>query len=176
MGDDHCQPTNASLAAQSDAAGAEPVAGDTDCEMAIMEACNEAGCAYDNEALLKAIADLKASAHPHAVPQSVLEALEPFVNFANVPAFEHFSDDFVLTMGSRMAMRQLTAGDFRKLLTALSASPGAQAGEDFDTKISEAKAALTEFKRWCRTDISKKSWDALHALEDALASKGKKND
>jgi hypothetical protein len=35
--------------------------------------------------------------------------------------------------------------------------------------VNEAQAALVEFKRWCRTDISRKSWDALHALEDVLS-------
>lgn len=35
--------------------------------------------------------------------------------------------------------------------------------------LSEAKTALVEFKRWCRTDISRKSWNALHALEDVLS-------
>lgn len=33
-------------------------------EMAFIEACDEAECGYDNEALLKAIADLKARARP----------------------------------------------------------------------------------------------------------------
>lgn len=36
------------------------------------------------------------------------------------------------------------------------------------TQLASARTALVEFKRWCRTDISRKSWGALHALEDAL--------
>lgn len=38
-------------------------AGPSDIERAFTDACDEAGCAYDNEALLQAISDLKARAH-----------------------------------------------------------------------------------------------------------------
>ncbi|MFL5239620.1 MAG: hypothetical protein ACJ8EL_18890 [Rhizomicrobium sp.] len=46
------------------------------------------------------------------------EAVEPFIAFAKAGTFKLFSDDFVLTNGSRQAQRQLTAGDFRALLAA----------------------------------------------------------
>ena len=46
------------------------------------------------------------------------DAVEPFVSFAKSGAFKLFGDDFVLTNGSPLAHRQLTAGDFRALLTA----------------------------------------------------------
>jgi hypothetical protein len=44
------------------------------------------------------------------------EAAEPFITFAKSGSFRLFGDDFVLTNGSRLAHRQLTAGDFRALL------------------------------------------------------------
>ena len=46
------------------------------------------------------------------------EAAEPFIAFAKSGSFKLFGDDFVLTNGSRVAHRQLTAGDFRALLAA----------------------------------------------------------
>ena len=46
------------------------------------------------------------------------EAAEPFIAFAKSGSFKLFGDDFVLTNGSRLAHRQLTAGDFRALLAA----------------------------------------------------------
>jgi hypothetical protein len=46
------------------------------------------------------------------------EAAEPFITFAKSGNFKLFGDDFVLTNGSRLAHRQLTAGDFRALLAA----------------------------------------------------------
>jgi hypothetical protein len=46
------------------------------------------------------------------------EAVGPFIAFAKAGTFKLFSDDFVLTNGSRQAQRQLTAGDFRALLAA----------------------------------------------------------
>ena len=45
------------------------------------------------------------------------EAAEPFIT-AKSGSFKLFGDDFVLTNGSRLAHRQLTAGDFRALLAA----------------------------------------------------------
>jgi hypothetical protein len=46
------------------------------------------------------------------------EAAEPFIAFAKSGSFKLFGDDFVLTNGSRLAHRQLTAGHFRALLAA----------------------------------------------------------
>lgn len=35
-------------------------------------------------------------------------------------------------------------------------------------QLVKARTSLEEFKRWCRTDISRKTWGALRALETAL--------
>lgn len=49
----------------------------------------------------------------------VREAIKPFVEFASSPSFNLLPDAFVLTQGSGMGLRQITAGDFRALLAAL---------------------------------------------------------
>jgi hypothetical protein len=46
------------------------------------------------------------------------EAAELFIAFAKNGSFKLFGDDFVLTSGSRLTHRQLSAGDFRALLAA----------------------------------------------------------
>ena len=43
--------------------------------------------------------------------------------------------------------------------------------DDLVQTWQQAQAALIEFKLWCRTDISRKAFDALHALEAALQPK-----
>jgi len=43
--------------------------------------------------------------------------------------------------------------------------------DDLAQTWQQAQAALIEFKLWCRTDISRKAFDALHALEAALQPK-----
>lgn len=49
------------------------------------------------------------------------EALEPFAEFARASSFDKLPDDMPMTQGSRMARRQVTAGDFKRALAALSA-------------------------------------------------------
>jgi hypothetical protein len=53
------------------------------------------------------------------------DAVEPFVAFARSRSFQQFGDNFILTKGSPMAHRQLTAGQFRTLLAAVGEMEGA---------------------------------------------------
>jgi hypothetical protein len=55
----HIRQLETLLAALSDPSRAEPQAAPSDIERAFRDACDEAGCAYDNEALLEAIHALK---------------------------------------------------------------------------------------------------------------------
>jgi hypothetical protein len=47
-------------------------------------------------------------------------ALEPFAEFARASGLDRMPDDMPMTQGSRMARRQVTAGDFKRALAALS--------------------------------------------------------
>jgi hypothetical protein len=48
----------------------------------------------------------------------LLEAIKPFADYADTRAFETMPDDFKITQGSSLARKQITAGDFKKLLRA----------------------------------------------------------
>jgi len=46
-------------------------------------------------------------------------ALEPFAEFARASGFSKLPDDLPMTQGSRLARRQVTAGDFKRALATL---------------------------------------------------------
>lgn len=48
-----------------------------------------------------------------------LAALKPFADFASASSFDRLPDDMPMTMGSKIARRQVTAGDFKAALRAL---------------------------------------------------------
>lgn len=49
-------------------------------------------------------------------------ALQPFAAFSMASSFEKLPDDLPMTQGSRMAHRQVTAGDFKRARAALPAT------------------------------------------------------
>lgn len=53
----------------------------------------------------------------------IMKVIQPFIDFTRTPTFNILSDEFELTAGSPMAHRQLTAGDFRRLLEAIGEKP-----------------------------------------------------
>ncbi|MFN3314333.1 MAG: hypothetical protein ACK46Q_12820 [Hyphomonas sp.] len=55
-------------------------------------------------------------------------ALKPFAEFARASSFDKLPDDTPMTQGSRFARRQVTAGDFKRALTALSSRPDTEGG------------------------------------------------
>ena len=73
-------------------------------------------------------AHLAALSQPAPAPQpadDLRTALEPFAEFARASGFDRLPDDMPMTQGSRMARRQVTAGDFKRALAALSQKGGA---------------------------------------------------
>lgn len=76
------------------------------------------------------------------------EALEPFISFSDGTMFTRLPDDFVLTAGSRLAHRQLTVGDFKKLRAALyaptdplaNAERAGETGEDVGRQLESPDA------------------------------------
>lgn len=60
---------------------------------------------------------------------SVAEALKPFADFASAPSFDRLPDDMPITQGSRLAKKQVTAGDFKRALVALRALKGGEAND-----------------------------------------------
>ena len=75
-----------------------------------------------NWALAQILADAAIAAwNRRATPADDLrEALEPFAGFARASGFDKLPDDLPMTQGSRLARRQVTAGDFKRALAILS--------------------------------------------------------
>ena len=63
--------------------------------------------------------DIKENANAVLARIEALElATKPFTDFASLHSFDKLPDDTPLTQGSRLAARQITAGDFKRLLKA----------------------------------------------------------
>lgn len=76
------------------------------------------------------------------------DALKPFRDYANLPGFDKLPDDMPITQGSRIAARQLTAGDLRALLAALTRPAG------------ERPAVAVEKLEWGQHDPRRDVWFA----------------
>lgn len=85
-------------------------------------------CPATMKAWGRVAAAIRASQAAPAPSDGLREALEPFAEFARASSFDKLPDDMPMTQGSRFARRQVTAGDFKRALAALSASP-AQEGQ-----------------------------------------------
>ena len=51
-----------------------------------------------------------------ATIEKLREALKPFAEYASAPSFDKLPDHFVMTQGSLLARRQVTAGQFKHAL------------------------------------------------------------
>jgi hypothetical protein len=97
----------------------------------------------------------------------VREALKPFISFSDGTMFSHLPDDFVLTAGSRLAHRQLTAGDFRSLRTALASSGNAGALEPVTVEREKIARIIhdVELAQEGKRPISDGDWNALKNIK-----------
>lgn len=95
---------------------------------------------------------LQAAARP-AVTDDVAK---PFLDYVKLSGFERLPDDMPLTAGSRMAARQITVGDFRRLAAALSAHPCTTSPVvDHETaNVSDKQNAVTDALRELRGHIA----------------------
>jgi hypothetical protein len=74
---------------------------------------------------------LSAAPPPDLVAENarLVEALKPFATFAEARNFDKLSDNMPMTLGSRLAHRQVTAGDFKRARAALSQTVTKEGGE-----------------------------------------------
>jgi hypothetical protein len=117
--------------------------------------------------LLDAAAIIRSAPPVSGADSGVREALKPFISFSDGTMFSHLPDDFVLTAGSRLAHRQLTAGDFRALRTALASSGNAGALDPVTVEREKIARIIhdVELAQEGKRPISDGDWNALKNIK-----------